>query len=165
MPVLLHLAPATAVPRILRHGIRRSPAGRDPARGVFCMASLPERAHSLQWLRELRRRGARELVAVEFRLPSGEPAWVGHYGRPRVLLPLGRAVGLLRRLPDPRGYEIVIPRRIEAREILRARRVPQVSGWRYEPDAHGKRPCPCPVCLPRGSVKSARLRERLERGG
>jgi hypothetical protein len=44
------------------------------------------------------------------------------------------------------------------------RDVPQGVGWRYLPGAHGRRPCPCPVCLPRGAYKVAKLRRRFPTG-
>jgi hypothetical protein len=40
--------------------------------------------------------------------------------------------------------------------------VPQKIGWRYQPHAHGKRPCGCPACLPRGSIKSRAIREKYD---
>jgi hypothetical protein len=38
------------------------------------------------------------------------------------------------------GWEVIIPRRIAAKEIHRVRSLPQVVGWRYYPDAQGKPP-------------------------
>jgi hypothetical protein len=51
---------------------------------------------------------------------------------------------------------------IPASVIARIRHLPQKIGWRYQPHAHGKRPCGCPACLPRGSIKSKKIRERYE---
>ena len=38
------------------------------------------------------------------------------------------------------GWEVIIPRRIAAKEIQRVRSLPQVIGWRFFPGAKGKRP-------------------------
>ena len=76
---------------------------------------------------------------------------------------LDEAVGLIRGSPDPRGYEIMLPRRVAPSEIVRARALPRAIGWRYFPEAKGKAPwlCDCPVCEPRGEVKAGRQRVRL----
>jgi hypothetical protein len=55
---------------------------------------------------------------------------------------------------------VIVPRRIEAREIQRIRALPQVVGWRYHPGAKGTRPCACSYCT-RGDYGARRLRERL----
>ena len=165
MPVLTHLTSEETVRAIRRSGIRAASAGLGTPRGVFCMPILPDYFATHQWLRELKRRGRRTLVAVDFRLRSDEPAWLGHYGRPHDETTVGRAIGMLMRLADVRGIEVVVPRSIRSDEILRVRTLRQVVGWRYWPDAHGTRPCPCRACIPLGSIKSRRLRQRLDPTG
>ena len=67
---------------------------------------------------------------------------------------------------DARGFETVVPRKIRSGEILRVRTPRQVIGWRYHPESHRQRPtCACRMCLPRGSIKSRRLRHRLDPTG
>ena len=62
---------------------------------------------------------------------------------------------------SPEGWEVIIPRRIAAKEIHRVRPLPQVVGWRYYPDAKGKPPrCTCKYCT-RGEYGAARMRARL----
>ncbi len=62
---------------------------------------------------------------------------------------------------DPWGWEVVVPRRIEASEIHKTRRLPQVIGWRFFPKAKGKPPfCTCKFCNS-GEYGSAKLRRRL----
>ena len=63
---------------------------------------------------------------------------------------------------DAQGYEILIPRAIKPGEIHAVRPVPQIIGWRYFPGSHGKRPCGCPICQPRGEIRSRRIRDRYE---
>ncbi len=87
-------------------GIKAPSAARDTPEGVFCMPSLPDRFATHQWLRELKRRGQRTIVAVDFRLPSDEPVWVGRYQEGHQEMPLGRAIGVLRREVDSRGFEV-----------------------------------------------------------
>ena len=127
------------------------------------MPILPDYFATHQWLRELKRRpGRRTMAAVDFRLRSDEPAWFGHYGDRHREMTVGRAIGILLRTKDRRGFEVIIPRPIRAGEILRVRTPRQVIGWRYQPDAHGKPPCPCRACLPRGTIRSAQTRRRLD---
>lgn len=166
MPILSHLTSANDAASIRRTGIRAVSPGRGTPRGVFCMPRLPDYFASHQWLRELKRRGQRTVVAVDFRLPSDEPIWVGRYHQEHREMRLGRAIGMLMREVDARGFEVVVPRSIRPDEILRVRTPSQVLGWRYSPEAHGRRPtCACRVCLPKGTIKSKRLRQRLDPTG
>jgi hypothetical protein len=71
----------------------------------------------------------------------------------------GPAVAAVRELDDPRGYEVFVPRAVTSAEVRRVRDVPQGVGWRYLPGAHGRRPCPCSGCLPRGGYKAAKVRQ------
>jgi hypothetical protein len=66
------------------------------------------------------------------------------------------------RAGNAEGYEVIIPRAIGPREIHAVRAVRQVVGWRYFPGSHARRPCGCPVCQPRGEIRSRNLRERYE---
>lgn len=166
MPVLIHLTSSKDAASIRRAGIKAVSAARDTPVGVFCMPSLPDRFATHQWLRELKRRGQRTVVAVDFRLPPGEPVWIGRYHQGHREMPLGRAVGMLMREADALGFEVVVPRAIRRDEVIRVRTPSQVLGWRYSPDAHGRRPtCACRVCLPKGTIKSRRLRRRLDPTG
>jgi hypothetical protein len=166
MAILTHLAAEKAAGSIQRSGIKAFSAGHGSPRGVFCMPGQPNFLVTHQWLRELKRRGQRTIVAIDSRLPSGEPVWVGHYGRPHQKFSVGRAISMLMRIPDALGFEIIVPRSIRPDEIVRIRTPRQVLGWRNFTNAHGKRPnCACRMCLPKGSIKSRRLRHRLDPTG
>ena len=118
-----------------------------------------------QWLRELRRhfRGGRvSFVGVYFRIPDDEIVAVGHYGRSHDMMSASMATAFLTKLDDPLGYEILISRTIPPTLIRSIRHLPQGIGWRYRPCAHGKPPCPCPRCLPSGSYKARKIREKFD---
>ena len=51
----------------------------------------------------------------------------------------------------PAGAEVVVPHRIESRDILRIRHITQLVGWTTVPEPEKKWNCVCPACLPRGS--------------
>jgi hypothetical protein len=75
-----------------------------------------------------------------------------------------QAVGLILAAEDPRGYEIMLSRRIARQEIVRVRPLPKAVGWRYYPEAKNTpaKMCDCPMCMPRGEVKASRFRERVK---
>ncbi|WP_345630846.1 HEAT repeat domain-containing protein [Rugosimonospora acidiphila] len=161
MAEFVHITTASAARRIERSGIAARSHGRAGERGVYCMPVLPSFTLTHQWVRELRRWHPGVLVAVQLRLPDGEPVAVGHYGAPLREVAAAEAVAALRELDDPRGYEVFVPRAVTAEEVRRVRDVPQGIGWRYLPAAHGRRPCTCPSCAQRGGYKVARLRRRF----
>jgi hypothetical protein len=156
MPLLVHLAPERSLESIRKNGIKPSRGRERVPGGVFCMPVLRDYSVSYQWLRELRRKGPQRLYAVHFRVPDEQPIYVGHYGKEKVHTTVGEAIGLLMRQPDPRGYELILPRAVAAKELHRIRAVRQVVGWRFAPSAKGTRPCPCDFCQ-RGLINSRRL--------
>jgi hypothetical protein len=147
-------------PSIARAGIR--PVRRHGVTvGVYAMPVLPNFYASHQWLRELRRRASSPLIAVDFVIADDEVVMVGHYNSVKRELSASEAAGLIMHAEDPRGYEVVIPRALSPSEIARFRAVPQVVGWRYLPDAHGRAPCMCPICVQPGTYGAAKLRARF----
>src|SRR5712692_13197 len=158
MPTLVHITDEKNSARIKRSGITR---GKD-RRVIFFMPVVQDHFISHQWLRELRRSGARVLVGVYFRLPSEELVWAGRYNAPHRQMPLGQAIGELNALPDPLGFEMFMERKLEAGEVTKIRHLPQKIGWRYRPHSHGKQPCGCPVCLPKGAIRSRKIREKYD---
>jgi hypothetical protein len=124
---------------------------------------LPSYVLTHSWSRELKRSGATTLAAVMFRVPSPEPVFARHFSETARLTTAADAVGLTGVMGDPRGFEIMVPRRIAPHEIMRVRTVFKAVCWRYWPGAKGKpmKTCDCPICMPRGAVKAKRYRERV----
>ena len=161
MASFVHLASEKASARIERSGIFRSKT-RSGVSGVYAMPVLPNYFATHQWLRELKRRGHRVIVAVQFRIPDDEMVTVGHYGSEHRSMSATEAISVVTDAEDPRGYEVLIGRKVEPSEIHQIRHIRQVVGWRYWPDAHGHPPCPCPVCLAPGQYGVAKIRRRIE---
>lgn len=169
MADLVHITSANVAARLRRNGIgatklRHAPwAAHEPKSAVFAFPILPSFTLTHSWARELKRTGRTTLAAVDFRIPDGEPVFARHYLDKLAPMSASEAIGLVRSASDPRGYEILVPRRIDPREIVRIRGLSKVFGWRYFPAAKGKQPwlCDCPVCLPRGEVKARQQRQRL----
>lgn len=162
MPMFVHLAPESRVGLIRRNGIGRlrKASGERPG-GVFAVPVTRDFYISHQWLRELKRRGQGAISGVYFRVPDEEPVWVGHYSRGHQTMTAAQAVAEFHAAEDRQGWEVIIPRRVDTREIHRVRALPQLVGWRYSPEAKGKPPfCTCKYCI-RGEYGAQRLRERL----
>jgi hypothetical protein len=162
MAMFVHLTLESLVGRIRRNGIARlrKVAGSSP-KGVFAVPVSRNFYASHQWLRELKRRNRGPIAAIYFRIPDNESVWIGHYGQVHRWMTAAEAVAQFAGAQDPLGWQVVIPRRIEAGEIHRTRRLTQVIGWRYFPKAKGKPPfCACKFCT-RGEFGAAKLRRRL----
>ena len=162
MAMFVHIAPESGLARIQRNGISRSrrAAGASSA-GVFAVPVTRNFYLSHQWLRELKRRGGGSLVGVYFRLPDDESVWVGHYNQAHRRMTAAEAVAEFMSAENCEGWEVIIPRRIDAKEIHRAKQLPQVLGWRFFPGAKGKPPfCPCEYCT-RGEYGARRLRAKF----
>jgi hypothetical protein len=157
MPVLVHIADEKNAARILKSGIK--PDKRRKV--VYCMPVLQDFYITHQWLRELKRFHSKVLVGVYFRLPSRELVWAGKYNEEHHHISLGDAIHEIEVLPDPLGYELFLERKVEAAEIVKIRHLPQKTGWRYYPAAHGKAPCGCPWCT-RAQYGGKRIREKYD---
>jgi hypothetical protein len=159
MSILVHLADERESASIKRSGIKIG----EGRKGIFCMPVLPNFYVSHQWLRELKRNGARTFIGIYFRLDSKTLIYAGKYNEPHRQIELGVAIKEIMTLEDPLGYELIVDRKIEPKEIDKIRLLPPKIGWRYFPHSHHRKPtCACPVCIRRGSMKGNKLREKLE---
>ncbi|MBX3164173.1 MAG: hypothetical protein KF900_06795 [Bacteroidetes bacterium] len=159
MPVLVHLADEREAASIRKNGIK---IGKH-RKGIFCMPVLQNFYVSHQWLRELKRSGARTYVGVYFKFNSKDLVYAGQYNQEHKHITLGEAIKEIMSLDDPLGYELIVDRKIEAKEIEKIKILPQKLGWRYYPSSHNKKPtCACPVCISSGSIKGKKLRDKIE---
>jgi hypothetical protein len=161
MARFVHIADTRNVRSIRRAGIKAFPVNAAIPAGVYAMPVIPNFYVSHQWVRELKRGGARQMCGVYLHLPDTQAVWVGHYNQPHQWMTAAQASALLMRHPDPQGYEVIIPSAIPAAAIIKIRDLPHI-GWRYFPNAHAHKPCGCPGCQARGEIKSRRIRERYD---
>ena len=162
MAMFVHLAPESRIALIRRNGIRRmrKRAGDFPG-GLYAVPVTRNFYLSHQWLRELKRKNQGAIAGVYFRIADEERVWVGHYNQAHQWMSAAEAIAAFQNAEDAQGWEVIIPRRIEADEIHRTRRLAQVVGWRFSPGSKGRPPfCACKFCT-RGEYGSARLRKRL----
>ena len=134
MPLLVHIAPGNEANSISRNGIapRRIAGGGGREfpfeRVVWAFPVLPSYTLTHSWSREMKRWRATTLAAITFRVPDDEPVLALHYNnRPRrySTMTAAEAVSIIAGLEDPRGYEIMLSRRIMPKEIVRARPLPK----------------------------------------
>ena len=162
MATFVHLTPQKNARRIMRTGIKAQHIHDALPVGVYAMPVVPNFYQSHQWLRELKRTGQRTLTAVYFRIPDTTQVLAGRYDQPHRAMSAAEALALLLQDNTELGFEIIIPRAIERRELRGIRTLRQGIGWRYYPSAHGQRPCGCFGCQPRGEIKSRRIRKAYE---
>ena len=157
MPTLVHLTDERASKKILNFGIKI----RKNGPGVYCMPVLPDFYISHQWLRELKRFGAKSIVGIYFKVDSSELVYAGKFSEQHKQITLGKAIKEVMSLQDPLGYELIIDRKIEPKEIINIKSLPHNIGWRYLPGSNGTIPCTCEYFL-RGRIKGKRMKESIE---
>lgn len=155
MPILVHLADEKDAAKIKRNGVK---IGKHQ-RGIFCMPVLQNFYLSHQWLRELKRRGVKTFVGVYFKIDRNIKVFAGKYNTDHRYIALGEAIREIQTMDDPLGYEIIIDRKIEAKEIKKIKNLPQNVGWRYKPEANGTRPCSCDYCI-KSAIKANSIRKK-----
>jgi hypothetical protein len=160
MATFVHLTAEKNIKGILRNGISRLRRSAASPRGIFAMPVTRNFYVSHQWLRELKRRNQGTIAAVYFRIADEQTVWLGHYNQSHRQISAAEAVALITAQENSEGYEVIVPERIPRSQIKRVKRLPQLVGWRYYPAAHGRKPCPCPVCQ-RGEYGARRIRKRL----
>ena len=114
-----------------------------------------------QWNRELRRFRKVPKVVVQFRIPDRDMVSVGAYNSEKIKVTASEAIGIVREHQAPFGLEVIVPRKISSKEIMKFYTPPKVVGWRYWPESHGHKPCPCPFCQ-KGMPYSKKLREKFD---
>lgn len=157
----VHVMPERLAARVRAAGLAARSTGRSGGRGVYLMPTLPSYTLTHQWVRELSRWHPGPYTAADVRLADDEQVWAGRYSEVPLLVTAAEAMGMARDGRDVRGFEVFVPRRIAAGEIRRIRKITKPVGWRYLPDAHGRRPCGCVACLRPGTYGAATLRRRF----
>ncbi|MFK8011231.1 MAG: hypothetical protein AB8B80_04265 [Marinicellaceae bacterium] len=157
MARLVHITAEENKKKVLNSGIKPNQYGL-----VYFMPHMESMIISHQWARELKRSGIKNFIAIDFKLPKVEMVWYGKYSGEHKLMPLNQAISLFMKEEDQLGFEFFIKRKIEVKEIKKVKQIPKPIGWRYQPHAHGTKPCPCPMCMQFGGYKTNALKEKQE---
>ncbi len=125
--------------------------------GIYCFPVLKDFYLTHQWSRELKRRGIRSFVCIQFKIKDDEIVFIGKYNGDHMKMTANQAICTIMEHDDPMGLEIIIRRRIKSTDITRLYPAPKITGWRYYPSAKGKKPfCHCKYCN-RGEIRANRL--------
>ena len=152
----VHITDARLAARIKRGGLR-APSGRCGANFVYCVPVTADFSLTHQWTRELKSRGFRFSVAVTFIIPDSEKVTVGRFGTPVETMTAAESASLFRSDADLRGFQVLVGRRIEPKEIRSIRPAPAIVGWRFHPEVRDATffwPQP-------GTIKARRKRTRI----
>lgn len=157
MALLVHITSIELERRIKNNGIKPKKHGV-----VYFMPHMQDLLIAHQWARELKRSGIKNFAAINFKIADDELVWFGHYNQQHQQLPLNKAITQFMQIEDKLGYEFFIERKVEAKEVVSIHAIAKPMGWRYMPNAHGKKPCPCPACIEPGGFKVSKLKEKPE---
>ncbi len=130
----------------------------ETEKAVFCVPVLPNFQITFQWLRELKRGGYRTACAAQFKILDSERVIVGRFAKPQREMTAARAVAFFRDAENALGFEVLVMRKIEAKEITRIRAIPQIAGWRFYPEAKGREP----QWPAKGEINASRLRQVMK---
>jgi hypothetical protein len=159
MASFVHLADEKDGKLIEKNGIK-SIKMNGRRRGVYCTPVVKDFSITHQWSRELKRRGMKSLICVQFRVSDDEMVKVGKYNGDKISMTAAESVKAVSDHVDPMGLEVVFNRKILPKEIKRIYSAPRIVGWRFHPDAKGKMPfCFCQYSN-RGGIRAQSLISR-----
>jgi hypothetical protein len=151
MVSFIHIADKNDQSSIKRSGIKVA----KESRVVHAVPVIPNFSTTHQWAREMKGRGAKALICVQFKIPDDETVWIGRYNEKKLEMAASEAAGVFLAHTGPVGFEVLIHRKIMPKEITRIYAAPRVTGWRYHPESKGKKPCSCDFCS-RGAIQRRR---------
>jgi hypothetical protein len=151
----VHFTDSKKVDRVVRRGILAVKTRLEGVRGCYCTPVLQDYFRTHQWLRELKRRGCQSMHAVQFNQPPETRVLVGRFGQEHLDVTAAEAAAVFAQHKDGLGLEVVVPHSVPRSAIGRVYLPSQVLGWRYFPEAKGRKPCGCDYCN-FGQIKGSR---------
>jgi len=157
MAQFVHLIDSKNTKHIARVGILAANTRIESVKGFYCTPVCRDIYRTHQWLRELKRGGFKSVHAVQFRLPPKTIVWIGRYNEEHIQVTASEAAGIFDKHEDGLGLEIIVPYSLAPSAITRVYLPSQILGWRYHPEAKGKKPfCGCRYCN-RGEINAYRV--------
>ncbi len=160
MPTFVHITCEVVAKKAKTGGLKPNRKSNRSTTGVFAMALTPNFQITHQWVREVKQWRRGTMVGVYFKIPDSEMVWIGRYNQEHRQVTAAEAASMVMAETTMTGIEVIIPRSIHPKEIIRVRILPQLVGWRHYPEAHGKRPWACECCQ-KGAYGSRKIRARL----
>jgi hypothetical protein len=155
MATFIHIADERKLLKIKQSGIKISKKGER--KGIYCFPVLKDYMLTHQWARELKRRGVKTFVCIQFKIDDKQIVEIGKYNGDKLLLPANEAIETIMNHNDPEGLEIKVLEKVYPVQIQRIYPAPRITGWRYYPEAKGRKPfCHCRYCN-RGEIKANRI--------
>jgi hypothetical protein len=143
--------------RISRVGITPKKVRFAGIKGIYCVPVSQSYFNSHQWLRELKRRGVKSIHAVQFKIEDETPVYIGKYNEEHLKVTASEAVEVFEKHKDSLGLEVIVPLKVSSKYITRIYYPNQVLGWRFYPEAKGRKPfCGCRYCN-RGQINAYRV--------
>jgi hypothetical protein len=157
MPQFIHLFDSRMLKRISRVGITPKKVRFAGIKGIYCVPVSQSYFNSHQWLRELKRRGVKSIHAVQFKIEDETPVYIGKYNEEHLKVTASEAVEVFEKHKDSLGLEVIVPLKVSSKYITRIYYPNQVLGWRFYPEAKGRKPfCGCRYCN-RGQINAYRV--------
>lgn len=83
--------------------------------------------------------------------------WIGRFQQDHIQVTAAEAAKIFDEHKDALGLEVIVPHRVPKSAIRRIYVPSQVLGWRFYPEAKGKKPfCGCKYCN-RGQINAYRV--------
>lgn len=153
----IHLTDSRKVSRITKSGILTTKIRRATEVGLYCTPVSMDFYRTHQWLRELKRTGVKSMHAIQFYLSSETLVKIGRYNGDHIEITASEAINIFEEHTDGLGLEVIVPHRVAASAIQRVYLPSQTLGWRFHPEAKGKKPfCGCRFCN-RGEINAYRV--------
>jgi hypothetical protein len=158
MPQFIHLFDSKLLKRVSRLGITAKKVRiAAKVKGFYCVPVSRNYFKSHQWLRELKRKGVKSIHAAQFKIDDETEVYIGRYNEEPLTVKASEAVEIFEKHIDGLGLEIIVPLTISAKSITRIYYPNQVLGWRFHPEAKGKKPfCGCKYCN-KGEINAYRV--------
>jgi len=146
MATFIHVFAEAARRSIQRRGIKAGQYAKKRGTGVYASPVTQDYYFTHQWCREIKRQQNVPKLVARFRIPDDEEVYIGRYGVQHIRVAASAAIRIAREHVAPAGLEVIIPRSIKPKEILKIYKPAKALGWRYYPEAKGKKPCGCAYC-------------------
>ena len=156
MATFVHIADERKLNLIQKNGLKLN-RRHNGEKGLYCFPVLKDFSLSHQWARELRRTGIKNYICIQFTIGDDEIVEIGKYNEDKILMTANEAINTVMNHSYPLGLEVIILKKVLPKQISRIYPSPKLTGWRYYPEAKGRKPfCNCKYCN-RGQIKAQRL--------
>lgn len=95
MALFIHLFDERDAAKIRRGGIKASEMRARKEKGVYVSPQVENYVVAHQWMRELRRRAGKIMLAARIRIPDDEPVLLGRFNEEHLSVTAAEAIGIV----------------------------------------------------------------------